>query len=306
MLNRLKILFLAILLYSGFTYGQHYPIISQYMFSGTVINPAYTGSRDVLSATAIYRHQWTGFEGAPRTQSIFFHTPTLNPKNNFGFNVVHDQLGVSQHTMIYASYAYRLKISKEGRLAFGIQGGLSLLKDKWTNLVTDEQGDEVFGADSPTFTVPRVGTGIYYDHKRWYMGLSMPFLLDYKNSDYRIYTEQSLNYKPVLLSAGVLTRLNPDLLLKPSFLVKYLPESPLQVDLNLNLIIKNVFWIGGSYRSQDAVVALFEYQLNPQLRFGYAYDYSLTELRKVNSGSHEIMLRYEFGYKLKAMSPRYF
>ncbi len=276
------------------------------MFSGLVTNPAYAGSRDALNVTGIYRHQWTGFEGAPRTQSLFFHSPTLNPKNNYGFSVVHDRLGVSQHTMLYGVYAYRIPLENGRRIAFGLQGGLSMLRDNWTSIVTDQPDDEVFLADSPTFLVPRFGAGIYYDTQRWYLGLSAPFLLDYKNSDYEIYTENSLNYRPFLLSTGFLIRLNPDLMLKPSILAKYLPGSPFQVDLNLNLIVKDAFWIGASYRSRDSFIAMLEYQINQQLRIGYSYDYSISNLRRYNSGSHEIMLRYEFGYKIKAMSPRYF
>ena len=276
------------------------------MFSGLVINPAYAGSRDALSVTGIYRNQWTGFEGAPKTQSLFFHSPTLKSKNNYGLSIVHDRLGVSQHTMVYGVYAYRIPFDNGGRLAFGLQGGVSLLKDKWSSIVTEQSNDDVFSADSPTFLVPRFGAGVYYDHERWYIGLSAPFLLDYKNSDYRLYTENSLNFRPFMLSTGFLARLNPDLFLRPSVLVKYLPNSPVQVDLNLNLIVKESFWIGASYRSQDALIGLIEYQINRQLRIGYAYDYSLTDIQRFNSGSHELMIRYEFGYKIKAMSPRYF
>lgn len=281
-------------------------MISQYMFNGLVINPAYTGSRDALSLTALYRHQWAGFNGAPRTQSFFLHTPLKNQKSNFGGYVVHDRLGVSNHTMLYGTYAYRLDMEENGRLAFGLQGGFSLIQDRWTQITTDEAGDEAFMADSPTFIVPRFGTGIYYDTRRWYLGLSAPFLLDIKNSDYQLYTKNSLNYRPILLSGGLIIKLNPELMLRPTFLMKFIQESPAQFDLNMNLVIRDALWIGASYRTGDAIVALLEYQINPQFRIGYSFDYSLSELRNFNSGSHEFMLRYEFGYKMKAMSPRYF
>ena len=286
--------------------AQHPPMLSQYMFNGMIINPAYTGSRDALSATALYRHQWAGFQGAPRTQSFFLHSPLKNPTNNFGLAIINDRLGVSNHTQVYGTYAYRLDFEEKGRLSFGLQGGFSILKDRWSEVSTDQQGDNVFLADSPTFAVPRFGAGIYYDHRKWYLGAALPYLLDVKNSDYRLYTENSLQYRPLLVSGGVLIRLNPEVFLRPTFLVKYLPESPTEVDINLNLILKESIWIGASYRTGDAVVALLEYQINTQLRIGYAYDYSITDLRNYNSGSHEIMLRYEFGYRIKAMSPRYF
>jgi type IX secretion system PorP/SprF family membrane protein len=209
--------------------------------------------------------------------------------------------------MIYGMYAYRIDFGeKAGRLAFGLQGGISLLQDRWTEIVTDQSNDDVFSANSPTFLVPRVGFGVYYDSRRWYLGASAPFLLDYKTSDYTQYVARSFRYRPYMLTGGVLIRLNPDLLLKPSFLVKYLKNSPLEADFNVNLIIKEAFWTGLSYRTGDAIVAMLEFQINPQFRLGYAFDYSITDLQKYHNGSHEILLRYEFGYKLKTMSPRYF
>lgn len=289
-----------------FLKAQHPPMLSQYMFNGLVINPAYTGSRDVLSLTGVYRHQWSGLEGAPRTQSIFLHSPLKNPKNNVGFMVVGDRIGVSNHTTIQCTYAYRIAGDGGGRLSFGMQGGVSLLRDNWSSIVTDEPDDNVFLADSPTFLVPRVGAGAYYDRPRWYIGISSPFLLDYKNSDYKLYVAKSINHRPALLTGGFLIRLNPDLLMKPSFLVKYIKGSPVETDINVNLIVKDVFWVGASYRTGDAIIAMLEYQISPQFRIGYAYDYSITPLQRFNGGSHEFMLRYEFGYKLKAMSPRYF
>jgi type IX secretion system PorP/SprF family membrane protein len=287
--------------------AQHYPMFSQYMFNGMAINPAYTGSRDALSVNALYRHQWSGFKGAPRTQTLAAHSPLKNPRNNVGVSFLHDRLGVSTHTMIYGMYAYRIDFGEDvGRLAFGLQGGVSLLQDRWTDIVPDQSGDDVFAANSPTFVVPRVGFGIYYDAKRWYMGASAPFLLDYKNRDYSQYVANSFRYRPYMLTGGVLIRLNPDLLLKPSVLVKYLKNSPMEADFNANLIFKDAFWIGASYRTGDAIVGMLEYQINPQFRIGYAFDYSITELQKYHNGSHEFMLRYEFGYNIKAMSPRYF
>lgn len=277
------------------------------MFNGVVLNPAYTGSRDVLSLTGLYRHQWAGFQGAPRTQTFSAHSPLRSERNNVGLSLTHDRLGVSTHTMIFGTYAYRIDFGqKAGRLAFGLQGGVSLLQDKWTQVETDQTGDDVFMADSPTFAVPRVGFGVYYDTRRWYLGASVPFLLDYKNSDYTLYVRNSFRFRPYMVMGGLVLRLNPDLILKPSFLFKYLQNAPEQFDINANLIIKESLWLGASYRTGDAVVGLLEYQITPQLRMGYSYDYSITDLQKYNNGSHEIMLRYEFGYKVKAMSPRYF
>ena len=289
------------------TKSQHPPMFSQYMFNGLVINPAYTGSRDALSLIALYRHQWAGFQGAPRTQTFSAHSPLKNNRNNFGINIVHDQLGVSDHTMLYGTYAYRIDMGpRAGRLAFGLQGGLSLIEDRWTEVVTNLPGDLVFGANSPTFVVPRFGAGLYWDHPKYFFGLSTPYLLQYNNAVYSSYVQNSVAYRPWLATAGFVARLNPDLLLKPSVLFKFVAPTSMQVDINMNLVIKEAFWIGGSYRTSDGIVAMFEWQANPQFRFGYSFDYGLGALQKFNSGSHELMLRYEFGYRMKSLSPRYF
>ncbi len=279
---------------------------SQYMFNQIVINPAYTGSRDVLSATALYRHQWAGIKGAPRTQSFFFHAPLPNPRNSLGMSFVLDRLGVSYRNAFNASYAYRFDLGK-GRLAFGLQGGISTLQNRYSEVQTDVPGDVVFQGNSTPILIPGVGFGCYYDSRRFYLGISTPYLLEYQSNAFNVFIKDDPKaYKPVMLATGGLIRLNPDLLLRPSALVKFLPNSPVQVDLNANLIIKEAFWIGASYRTGDAMVGMLEFQINPQFRFGYSYDYSITDLKKYNNGSHELMLRYEFGYRVKTMSPRYF
>ncbi len=279
---------------------------SQYMFNQMVINPAYTGSRDVLSTTALYRHQWAGLKGAPRTQSFYLHTPLPNQHNNFGLSLVLDKVGVSYSNALNLSYAYRFDLGK-GRLAFGLQGGLTTLQNRYNEVQTDVPGDVVFQDRTKPILIPGLGFGCYYDTKRFYLGISTPYLLEYKNAEFQVFMNTTTHYyKPAMLATGFLIRLNPDLLLRPSALVKVIPHSPVEVDINANLIIKDQLWIGASYRTGDALVGMLEYQISPQFRLGYSYDYSVTDLQKYNNGSHEFMLRYEFGYRVKTMSPRYF
>lgn len=286
--------------------GQHYGIYSHYMFNPLSVNPAYAGSRDHMSATAIYRHQWVGIHGAPRTQGTFLHTPLRDPRNNLGLSLVYDKLGLSSDLGLQLAYAYRIALGKSARLSFGLQGGVSMLQSRPGNAVTDQSGDAVFQGGN-TIWVPGAGFGIYFDTRRFYVGLSTPQLLTHRGGAFQTFVgPDSATYKPALLTAGCLLRINPDVKLRPSILLKHVPHTPLQVDVNANLILKDRIWLGLGYRNGDALVAMLEWDINPQLRLGYAYDYSVSPLRKVSSGSHEIMLRYEFGYRLKAMSPRYF
>ena len=212
---RCKLLFAGLLFVCAMSsqnlQAQHSPLLSQYMFNQLIVNPAYAGSRDVLSMSGLFRKQWLGLNGAPQTASFYFHSPLPNAKNNLGFSLVHDKIGVTNHIALNGNYAYRIDFGEDrGRLAFGLQGGLSLVQSKFSTIVTDAPGDVVFGADSPTFKIPRLGFGIYYDTRRWYLGASAPFLLSYENDLYKSYNQNSIYYKPYMLMGGVLIRLNPE------------------------------------------------------------------------------------------------
>ena len=220
--------------------------------------------------------------------------------------LLNDSYGVTNNSGLYGTYAFRMRTVNEDRLALGLMAGIAMLKDRNSELGLNDGTDQVFQGDSPLFIVPRVGFGVYYDTPKWYAGLSTPQILDVESPERRAYTAQQLNYRSWFLTGGYVHKLNPELKLKPSVLVKYIQNSPVQCDLNATLIIQDKFWIGASYRTLDAVVGLFEFHANDQFRIAYSFDQPITGLRRVNSGSHELSLRYEFGYKVKGMSPRYF
>lgn len=287
-------------------YGQHSPFYSQYMFNGLALNPAYTGSRDVLTLNTAFRYQWVGFKGAPESGSFALHTPLKDGRSNLGMILMNDRFGVSNNSGAYGTYAFRMRTLKEDRLSFGLLGGIALLKDRWSQVNTNQGGDDVFNGDSPLFVVPRVGFGVYYDTPKWYLGMSTPQILELESDSRKAYTASQLNYRSWFLSGGYLFKLNPDLKLKPSFLVKYIQDSPVQADLNAMLIIQDRFWVGASYRTGAAVVGLFEFHFNDQFRIAYSFDQPVHGLINQSSGSNELSLRYEFGYKIKGMSPRYF
>ena len=173
-------------------WAQHYPMYSQYMHNQAVLNPAYTGSRDVLSTTCIVRQQWLGMLGAPSTQAFYFHTPLKNPHNNFGFNLVLDRLGVTMRNAFNVSYAYRIDLGeKKGRLAFGLQGGVATLQNRYRDVVTDQTGDNVVQSNSIPLIVPGVGFGVYYDTRRFYIGLSTPYLLEMHNEAFKLFVQKN-------------------------------------------------------------------------------------------------------------------
>ena len=255
-------------------WGQHYPLYNQYMHNQFVINPAYAGSRDKLSITGLFRRQWLGIQGAPQTEAIYFHTPLPNGKNNIGVSAVLDRLGVTYRNSFNLTYAYRMEVGKKGaRLAFGLQGGVASLQNRWQNVDTDQPGDNVFQGNTSPIWVPAVGFGAYFDTKRFYIGLSAPYLLEYHNSAFDLFinANDSLgSARPTMLATGCVLRLNPDLLLRPSVMLKYVRNSPAQLDLNLQLVMKDIVWVGASYRTGGTLVGMLGFQFNPQLKLGYS------------------------------------
>lgn len=307
-----KLLFISAILFgSSGVYAQQEMMLSQYMFNGLFLNPAYSGTHSYAEATGLYRTQWTGFDGAPRTQTFGVEGPIANEIMGLGLTFINDQLGDTRQTQIFANWSYHLFLDSEGetRLSFGLRAGFSDYTANLTDTKVFDNGDPVFTEDVANEFVPKFGAGIYIYNKMWYAGLSVPtvFAAD-KNVRFNINDVGDRYFEPhTYLTAGYVFKLNENLVLKPSFLIKYLHNTPLQADINCNLLIKNTFWVGASFRSGDAIVGLLEYNIGNDFRVGYAYDFTTSQLNNYNSGSHEIMLSFKFGKDpIKTKSPRYF
>ncbi|MES2520687.1 MAG: type IX secretion system membrane protein PorP/SprF [Bacteroidota bacterium] len=297
---------------------------SQYMFNMLAVNPAYAGSRDVLSMTGLYRQQWVNIEGAPTTQSFTIDMPIKKEKVGIGLQAYNDQIGAFKNTGVYLSYAYRVKVSQRTTLSMGVQGGVTNLTG---NLIGVQR--TLSGTDSdPAFSgniskwLPNAGVGLYLSNDRGYIGLSCPSLIQNRFKDGEAtkssdsVARQERHY---FLMMGFVLPLGRSLALKPSILAKATRDAA-AFDFNLNLWIKDRIAIGGSWRTNnknfnspfnnlngDAAIGMLEIQATDQFRLGYAYDFMINGLKGKQGGSHEVMLRYEFGYrKAKILTPRYF
>ena len=279
------------------SYSQHYSQYSQYMFNGLVINPAYAGSNNVLNVTLLHRNQWTGFNGAPKTTSFSTHSALRNKRVNLGIYYISDKYGVTHKNNINAIYAYRIFFNKSS-LSIGLQTGLDITSNHWEEIETIIDGDNVFINQNDRVTKPIAGFGIYYKAESYYSGISLPALIKFGDSENTI-------YRPLLINGGYLYSFTDDLKLKPSILIKHLKHSPMSLDINLNAYYKS-FGLGVSYRSKEAIVFILNYSINDQFSAGYSYDQTISKFKTFNKGSHELMLKYEFGYKVIAQSPRYF
>ncbi len=296
--------------------AQQEPMNSQYMFNMLSINPAYAGSRKVMSTSCMYRQQWLGLNGAPRTIYASMDMPIKKEKLGVGMTVTNDKIGIMSQLNANLIGSYRIQVSTRATLAFGLQAGINQFNADYASIDFSKTSssllpDQAFSS-SVNKIAPNFGTGVYYNSDKFYVGISAPKLIQNNfgaaysstkdKSSFR--NTQSRHYFFIM---GYVFKINELYTFKPSILVKEVPGAPLEIDFNSNFWIQDIVGIGLSYRSKDALVGILEFQVNPQFRFGYSYDYPLTTLIKATSGSHEILVRYEFGYgKSNIKSLRYF
>ena len=299
---------LALMFFSMSSYGQQEPMYSQYMFNMLNINPAYAGSRGAISTVALYRNQWVGFPGAPRTASFSFDMPLQNKKIGIGAQFYDDRIGIERTTGFNAMYAFRFQFAGAGTLSLGLQAGLLNYQANYTEVNTYVPNDPAFSSNVRGI-LPAFAAGVYYNSDKFYVGFSAPALLKTKikyNNAAEIASVTSRDLH-LYLTAGTVFELNQDLALKPSMLIKAVSGAPIQMDLNLNLWLQNKIAVGASYRTGDAIVGMLEFQFNQQFRFGYAYDKTFSNLGTLVNGTHELMFRMEFGSPaVRVTSPRYF
>ncbi len=288
-------------------YAQQDSQYTQYMYNAINVNPAYAGSRGVLSIFGLYRTQWVGLEGAPQTASFSANSPINNSNLGVGASLVNDKIGPTNETTISADISYTLQTSPDFKLSFGIKGSANLFNLDISKLNPETQGDPQFQDLDNKFS-PNVGAGVYWHSDKAYIGLSVPNFIETKkfdDNDYAIY-KSKINY---YLMGGYVFDLDKlqYIKFKPATLVKMVEGAPLQVDVSANFMFFEKFVAGLSYRWSASVSGIVGFQITDGLYLGYGYDRETTKLNNYNSGSHEIYLRYEFFKNTsKMVTPRFF
>lgn len=309
-----RYILIGLLLMSGLAaWAQQDPMFSQYYFNAMAVNPAYAGSRDALTVSALGRWQWVGMDGAPRTQTFSIHTPDGSRRNGFGLNIVNDRISYLGQTWLTAAYAYRIPMG-DYKLQLGLQGTLFNWRINWNEAVLNDMNDQVPMNYANNLWLPNAGFGAFFYGDNVYAGFSIPHLLvnslDANRPGLSFDSKQgafAALKRHYFLMGGYVWDVSQDFKVKPSFLIKRVYGAQTEADLNLNFYFMNRFGVGASYRTGDGMVGILEYQINRQLRAGYAYDYPFTALRGYTSGSHEIMISYEFSFGNSAVvSPRVF
>ncbi len=302
-----KLIIFFFLITGASSYAQQDPLFSQYMFNQLLLNPAFAGSKEVLSIDILDRYQWVGIEGAPRTITFGAHTALPNNRVGIGLYAYRDELGPIVNSGFMGTYSYRL-LFPNSRLAFGIQAGFKHMNFEWDKIRVQDP-DYVFNQQDNNRLIPDANFGIYYFTNTYYLGISSKQLFQ---NEYGWTTVNGENtYTRLLMHfygmAGVAIPVADNITFRPSLLGKFVKHAPPQLDVNASLIFNDVFWIGASYRTEKAIVLLTEIRITPRLRVGYSFDMYLNELQPHNKGSHEIRLGLDIElFQSRMLTPRYF
>lgn len=301
-----KIVYSLVILLGLSASAQQEPQYTQYMYNQSVINPGYAGSLGYGSLFSLYRTQWIGLEGAPKTLNLSYHQPLENTNLGLGGNIVHDEIGPSTTTNFAVDVSYTIHFENESRLAFGIKAGGQLLNIDYTKLNHYNPSDVSFRNNINSQFSPNIGAGLFYYNENSYLGLSVPMLLQTKMYDEFAYSDVNRR-QHFYLTGGKVYDLSYNLKFKPAFIAKMVAGAPLQVDLTGNFLINEKFTVGVAYRWSAALSALVGFKVNDRVSIGYGYDRETTRLANFNSGSHEIFLQFDlFKINQHIETPRFF
>ncbi|NNK82343.1 MAG: type IX secretion system membrane protein PorP/SprF [Flavobacteriaceae bacterium] len=298
---------LIVILFAFQSNAQQDPQYTQYMYNMNVINPAYAGTTEGLAVGALYRSQWVGLDGAPKTMTFSIHSP-VGEKVGLGLSLIADEIGPIKETNAYVDFSYTIPVGMETKLAFGLKGGFTFhdigISEDQINLI--DMGDPFF-AQNINETTPNIGAGVYfYKPNKYYISASMPNILNSVHLDANG-TNLGSETQHLFGAAGYVFDLSENFKLKPHAMVKYAFDAPASYDLNLNLFMYDIVEIGAGYRLDDSFSGMINFSITPNLRVGYAYDAIQSGLDIVTNASHEVFLNFDLNFPRKvSRSPRYF
>lgn len=294
---RLKLLLLFWLGILGVAQAQHNPNKTMFVFNKLQLNPGYAGSTNALTLGAHYRHQWQGVLGAPRTLSAFAHTPIAGKRSGVGLSVTADEIGIFNTIYTNLAYAYKISFKNDTRLSLGLNAQFEVSRFDWSKAELIDQIDSTIPFDQTSATAMNFGLGFYYEGKDFFIGASLPQLL--RNSItselYKSFSQLS-PLQTYYFMGGYVFHLNNNISLKPSILISYLPNAPIEADFNLSALFLETFWIGASYRLEESASLFIQVPIRKQIKIALGADYALSDINQFTKGSFEVMLEYTLGY----------
>lgn len=280
---------------AGIVRAQYDARLSQYFMAKPYYNPAVAGATEDLNILALARLEWVGMSGAPMSFFVTSDMP-LNigkTQHGIGLAVYTESIGLFMNTHVGAQYAYKHKLFG-GVISGGLQIGLvnQSFDGSKVEMVESEFHQETDAA-IPTEQVSGMGLdlnfGIYYNHKRFYVGFGMTHLTQPElQLDENAYTYIGRSFN--LMGGYNIQLRNPLIELQPSVFLLTDMQS-FHADITARLEYNKMFNGGISYRVNESVGVMFGVKIG-RFQAGYAYDFPITALGRASSGSHELCLRY--------------
>ena len=280
--------------------AQQLPHYSNYMINDYVMNPAIGGSDNYFEGVSNNRYQWIGITDAPRTYILSVNGPTKNLKMGLGGLLFTDIVGPTRRTGLYFSYAYHLKVSEKVKISLGLSGGILQFMVDGSKITLRDPSDLVISNGVQSVLMPDFGAGVYAysTDKKWYVGASVPQILQNKIKFFdNSTTSLSKLATHYYVTAGYKFTITDDIKIEPSTCLKYVKPAPFQFDLGLRAIYQEKIWIGGAFGYLDAVSAMVGYTMQENITFAYSYDFTMTNIKKYSTGTHELMIGIKFHRK---------
>lgn len=293
---------LALLFVATGTFAQQLPQYSQYMFNDFVMNPAIAGRNNYWEAKSNNRYQWVGITDAPRTYILSLQGPFRNLKMGIGGTIFTDIVGPTRRTGFNMAYAYHLKLNSTYKLSFGLNAGILQYSVDGSKITPHDAGDPIMSPNYQSALAPDLGAGTYLYSDKLTVSLGFPqfYQANIKFFNYQT-TKNSLLAQHFYGLAGYKIHVSDDFVVEPMTLVKYVAPTPLELDLGTKVSYQQKVWVGFNYRGyaasgfkSEAATFLIGYVFKDWMVFGYSFDYTLSPLRKYNTGTHEVMLGLRF------------
>ena len=281
----------AFLLHAGFSLqAQIDPLYAQYLNNPLVINPAYTGLNKELNASISFRKQWAGFDGSPTTINATVHSSLFDNKMGAGLILVSDKIGENTNTLAMGTYSYKIGFG-DMSLSFGLQAGIANYRSDNMELNVEDRTDPYF-AQNVNVTKPVFGAGAILHNDYFFVGLSVPRMLKAKETfgEGADEVEASLYTQHFYGIASYIFFINERIRLKPSVLLKYVPENPLSADVNAMINIDERYGVGAFTRNFNTYGLLASIRFKQSYKFSYAFELPTNKSVGVNFTTHEITL----------------
>lgn len=288
-----SILCVTLFLASVSTMAQQDPNRTFYRYNMNLVNPAYAGSEDTSEIGINFRSQWVGVQGAPETQSVFFSTQA--GKNvGLGVSVINDRTFVENQTALAIDFSYRVMLSENTNLFFGVKAGANSYKVNTSGLTTFGIGADpsLMGIDGG-FT-PTIGVGAFLKGEHYFLSLSTPNVITSDRLEQlNGLAKLGASRTHVYLAAGYDFALGKTVVFKPSTMIRHVDSAPISIDLTAAFNFNELVELGGSYRVDEGFGGLLIFNVANWAVIGYAFEATSQNPVAVESNgtNHEVYLK---------------